>query len=494
MLLILFPIFIICVTLWIWVNYQTPEHFPPGPPGWLSIRSLISKDEPYFSKVMIKLSEKFGPVVGLRTVKTWFICVSGYEAVKDVLNNPHLSGRPDSFVFNLKTSGLRRGVLMTDGDLWKEQRRFTMFHLKELGFGKSSLEVVMLEEASNLIAEFEATIDCSPDGNVMLDDPFTMAVVSVLWAVIAGERFQHNDPKAKEMIASVTGFSRANNGGPTIMTLFPIFRFIAPEWTGFNELNGHIHKLRSAIEEVVRQHRETRQPGCNRDFLDAYLDTLDADDASTVDTTFSEEQMIGIFIDIFIAGAETTSYTLGFALLYMMDNPDVQAKVQMEIDQVLQGRQPSITDRTSLPYTDATLQEIHRRATVAPVTVPHVAMEDTTCQGYYIPKNTVSFVNLWSVHMDPKVWPEPYKFLPERHIDQEGNVIKSDHIMTFGLGKRSCMGEALARSSVFLFFVSMMQHFQFSKIANTPFSLEPIVGLTYAPQPCLAKVTKRSLS
>ena len=61
---------------------------------------------------------------------------------------------------------------------------------------------------------------------------------------------------------------------------------------------------------------------------------------------FLEEQMIGIFIDIFIAGAETTSYTLGFALLYMMDNPDVQAKVQMEIDQVLQGRQPSITDRT----------------------------------------------------------------------------------------------------------------------------------------------------
>lgn len=60
---------------------------------------------------------------------------------------------------------------------------------------------------------------------------------------------------------------------------------------------------------------------------------------------FEEEQMMGIFIDIFIAGAETTSYTLGFALLYMMDNPHVQAKVQTEIDQVLQGRQPSITDR-----------------------------------------------------------------------------------------------------------------------------------------------------
>lgn len=63
---------------------------------------------------------------------------------------------------------------------------------------------------------------------------------------------------------------------------------------------------------------------------------------------YEEEQMMGIIIDVFIAGAETTSYTLGFALLYMMDNPDVQAKVQMELDQVLRGRQPSITDRARL--------------------------------------------------------------------------------------------------------------------------------------------------
>ena len=89
---------------------------------------------------------------------------------------------------------------------------------------------------------------------MMLDDPFTMAVVSVLWAVIAGERFHRNDPKAEEMIASVTGFSRANNGGPSLLSFFPFLRFIAPEWIGYNELKRHIQKLRSAIEASISRH------------------------------------------------------------------------------------------------------------------------------------------------------------------------------------------------------------------------------------------------
>ena len=91
-------------------------------------------------------------------------------------------------------------------------------------------------------------MNCSPDRNVILDDPFTMAVVSVLWAVIAGERLERNNSKAKEMIACVTGFSRANNGGPSALSLLPFLRFIAPEWSGFNELNGHIQRLRSAVD------------------------------------------------------------------------------------------------------------------------------------------------------------------------------------------------------------------------------------------------------
>jgi len=386
MLLPLLIIFGCSAIVWFLVRVRIPGNFPPGPPGYMSISALVNKNEPYLSKLLVKLSEKYGPVIGLTAMTRRFVCVSGYEAVRDVLNNAQLSGRPDAFEFNLKTSGLRRGVLMTDGELWREQRRFTMHHLKNLGFGKSSLEVTILEEVSDLIMKLEAIVGSSPSGNIILDDVFTLPVVSVLWAVIAGERFERNDPRAKAMLSSVTGFSRASNGGPSILALFPFLRFVAPEWTGFNHLMRHISLLRSSIQDVIQQHRQSRQPGYSRDFLDFYLQSLDDGPANSIDSTFSEEQMMGIVIDIFIAGAETTGYTLGFALLFMMDNPQVQLRVQREIDLVLQGRQPSLSDLKNLPYTEATLQEIQRRGIVAPLTVPHVALEDTTCLGYDLPK------------------------------------------------------------------------------------------------------------
>ena len=115
-------------------------------------------------------------MIGLSVMHRRFVCVTGYKAVYDVLNNQDMDSRIDSFDFNLRTGGLRRGgfnfyvypsvllihvilllllctvgVLMTDGDLWKEQRRFTLRHLKDLGFGKSSLEAVMLDEIQDFI-------------------------------------------------------------------------------------------------------------------------------------------------------------------------------------------------------------------------------------------------------------------------------------------------------------------------------------------------------
>lgn len=120
----------------------------------------------------------------------------------------------------------------------------------------------------------------------------------------------------------------------------------------------------------------------------------------------AEEQLLGTIFDIFVAGSETTSHTLGFALLFMILHPEIQSKVQQEIDEILQGRLPSLTDRgrylhdgivcfmllhnsfipNRLPYTEASLQEIQRLGVVAPLTIPHVALENTKCQGYDIPK------------------------------------------------------------------------------------------------------------
>ena len=118
----------------------------------------------------------YGPVIGLVLWHRKFVCICGHQAVVDALSNPALSGRPNSFDFSLRTKGLSRGdfsndkqtveflvfisvicyftgVLMTEGELWKEQRRFTIKHLKDVGVGKSSLEGIILDEIRELVSD-----------------------------------------------------------------------------------------------------------------------------------------------------------------------------------------------------------------------------------------------------------------------------------------------------------------------------------------------------
>lgn len=168
---------------------------------------------------------------------------------------------------------------MTDGSVWKEQRRFTIRHLKDLGFGKSSLEGVMIDEIGELTSDLnvrssrqmqpqsrfwsttvngstwyyfmQLAVDSSKDGNVLLDDIFTTAVLNILWAVVASSRFKRGDPKMETLTSCMNGFMRTSNGGPNLLSLFPFIRHVAPELSGYKELMRNIGPLRSYIEVCV---------------------------------------------------------------------------------------------------------------------------------------------------------------------------------------------------------------------------------------------------
>ncbi|XP_071452935.1 cytochrome P450 1A1-like [Hetaerina americana] len=106
----------------------------------------------------------------------------------------------------------------------------------------------------------------------------------------------------------------------------------------------------------------------------------------------SDKQLLGIGRDLFFAGYDTTFNTIVFSILYMILNPDVQVKVQEELDDAIgKDRLPSFQDRDShlIPYTEATVLEILRSSTVVPLSVPHAplfATKDIEFRGYVIPK------------------------------------------------------------------------------------------------------------
>jgi len=158
--------------------------------------------------------------------------------------------------------------------------------------------------------------------------------------------------------------------------------------------------------------------------------------------------------------------------------------VQKEIDEVIGlERDPSLTDKKSLPYTEATIMEIHRMASIVPFSLAHGNTEETYVCEHRIPKGSYVLGNLWAVHHDKDIWGDPEEFRPERFLNEEGCVKKSEHLMPFSIGKRNCIGESLAQMEVFLYITSILQHFNITLAPGETLPTEIEFGITMRPRP-----------
>ncbi len=147
--------------------------------------------------------------------------------------------------------------------------------------------------------------------------------------------------------------------------------------------------------------------------------------------------------DLFLGGGATTSLTINWCLLYMLLYPNVQKKVQKELDLVTgRSRAPILADKSSTPYTEAVIHEVLRINSAVPHTVAHFTPNGGTFDNgrYYIPPKTKIFGSMLSVHMNAKDFPNPEKFEPERFINEEGKFVPHPKVIPFGLGKRRCLG------------------------------------------------------
>ena len=170
----------------------------------------------------------------------------------------------------------------------------------------------------------------------------------------------------------------------------------------------------------------------------------------------SDDIVLGTLAQFTGAGTEFPKMILHWALLYMITYPDVQTKIQKELDEVVgRGQKPSFKHRGELPFTEACINEIsrHSASTTLPP-VPYATIKDTTLEGYFIPKNTPVIPSYYSLTRDERYWEEPEQFNPYRFLDKNGKLRKDllDKFYPFGMGARRCIGESLGRLQIFLFF------------------------------------------
>ncbi|XP_074525267.1 cytochrome P450 2J2-like [Halichoeres trimaculatus] len=458
-----------------YIKNRRPASFPPGPWAFPLLGNMFSVDHKKAHESMTQLAGKYGDVYSLRMGQEWLVVLNGFEIVKEALVNQgdSLADRPYLPLQQDICQGL--GVVFTSGHMWKQQRRFMLSTLRYFGLGKKSLEPIIQGEFTNCSKEFQRYKGKPFNPQLIIGN----AVSNIICSLVFGHRFEYNE-KFRQLISWFEkGFQIQASIWGQLYNSFPLLmrRLPGPHQTALNIWD----KVGNFIRHELKEHKENWDPSDQRDFIDCYLNEI-ATSKGQAGNTFDEENLIMCVMELFVSASETTSTTLRWAFLYMAKYPEIQAKVQAEIDKVIgQSRQPSMDDRMNLPYTDAVLHEIQRIGTIVPLSLPHMTNKDIKLGGYTVPKGSTIIPNLTSVLFDKNEWETPNTFNPGHFLNKEGKFVKPAAFMPFSAGKRQCLGENLARMELFLFFASFLQHFSFSMPAGVKPKTDYIFGVTLAP-------------
>ncbi|KAM9301999.1 cytochrome P450 2J6-like [Gastrophryne carolinensis] len=463
----------------LWWKSSRPKGFPPGPTALPLLGNLLQMDFSNPLKSLRQFSDVYGPVYSIYLGVTPAVVIRGLKDLKDVLVNRgvEFADRPHNRIAQTISGG--KGLVTAPyGKAWKEHRRFTLSTLRNFGLGKRSMEEKIHEESSFLIQELKKNIDTPVDPHVVIDN----AVSNIICSIVFGRRYDYDDSTFRDILNLVHENMKLATGFWS--QLYNAFGFVKHLPLPHQRIFRNIKVVFGFLRKVLEEHRRTRVPGEPRDYIDCYLEELDKEQEDGNTSTFDDEHLFVCVGDLFVAGTETTSASLEWCLLYMMAYPDIQDKCREEIDEIRGDRNHvDYEDRVRMPYTQAVLQEVQRFASVVSLGVAHSTLKDVELNGYTIPKGIMILTDLSSVHYDESHWKYPHEFNPENFLNKDGELLKVEAFLPFSAGPRVCLGENLARMEIFLFFTTMLTHFEFHwpDSKSSP-DLTPVFGVSQLPK------------
>ena len=292
-----------------------------------------------------KLRQKYGDIFSYNVVGVNTVHLCSYDLISKALKRKEVSSRIPFKKFSNINSVLSdvyihgyHGLVITDGEEWQEQRRFCLKTLKNFGFGKSSFESLMVEEIKKFCSELRQ--ECR-QGPVDLSNRFNVMVINILWRIIGGKSFDYQDKKFAELVQHLTkGFSAiAPTPKLAILFAFPFLRKLFPKLTGFDVLKKGYHGVYDFLEKEIKEHKDNLDVDNPKDFIDAYLiemkrKTAEGDTRSSFYEGQGVECLFCVLHDLFLAGSETSSTFLLWSVILLIRHPDLQARIQAELDTV----------------------------------------------------------------------------------------------------------------------------------------------------------------
>ncbi|XP_058468530.1 cytochrome P450 2K4-like [Solea solea] len=453
---------------------------PPGPKPLPLLGNLLQLDRNRPFNTFLELSKKYGPVFTVYLGSKKVVVVAGYKAAKEALVNKadEFGERDPPQIFKELADG--HGVLWSNGDSWREMRRFALTNLRDFGMGKRACEDKITEECDYLVEVFKTFKGEAFDTTV----PVNCAVSNIICSMVYGSRFEYDDPEFTSLVERTN--QNVQIAGSPSMQLYNMFPWLGKLFIS-KKFNQSVDANSKQNLELFSRLKETLNPQMCRGFVDAFLvRKQNLEESGVTNSHFHEKNLLSTVMNLFAAGTDTTATTLRWGFLLMAKYPKIQDQVQEELSRAIGTRPVQVEDRKNLPFVDAVIHEVQRLASIVPMALPHRTSQDVTLEGFFIEKGTTVFPLLTSVLYDEDEWEKPRSFHPAHFLDKDGKFVKRDAFMPFSAGRRVCLGESLARMELFLFFSTFLQRFRFSPapgVSEDDLDLTPRVGLTLNPSP-----------
>ncbi|XP_074115598.1 methyl farnesoate epoxidase [Cotesia typhae] len=437
-----------------------------------------------------ELSQKYGSILGLKLGCQKFVIISGNDLLRKTLMKPEFQGRPDGFFFQVRAFGKRRGILFADGPFWYQSKRNTIKYISHIGFRHRLVDKYLTEEAKTLVSYLKKKITNNKE-KIAMNKIFDVAVLNSLWVLLAGYRFDYNDVRLHNIFTTIHEAFESNDTLGGLISHFPFLRFIIPEISGYTSLMKTLHKLWKFIDDEIEIHLnkiQLHQQASN--FIDAYL--LERYDEKSRQFSFDRKELIVICLDLFLAGSKTTIDSLSGIFALLVHHPGWIKLLKDDLNIVVGNNMPKIDDIPALPRVEAFLSEALRVLVLAPLALPHRTTESIWLEGFHIPKDTVVLFNFHSANFDESCWENAEEFYPQRFLNESGQYCRKIEFFPFGLGRRRCLGESLAKSSIFLFFTHILHNFNLEIPEGEKLPrLDGIDGFTISPRPYFLHLTPR---
>lgn len=480
---------IVCYSLFI----NRVKGLPPGPPP-LPLIGNVHQFDVDMDKKFFEWRKQYGKIFTI-----WMphptVVITDHKLLQE-----HIVKDGDKFSDRINPKMIMKylvkgeyGLIFNDNAMWREQRRFALHVLRNVGFNNATIQTVAVDYSQEIIAHWkEQGANKQP---VDLTMGIMTGVANIIWQQTFGRTLPYGDPLFQR-VNDIMRETLVLMAHPAILGLeiFPSIRhldkLLGSPLKKMAEGNDRLLEIIDKEIEIVQ--REFNEDEAPKSFAEAFIGEMRKREAKGEDLgTFTHQQLVVACYDMWTAGFETTVTTLRFIIHYMVNNPEVQRKAQAEIDEKVGKRNIQMEDQKTLHYCNSIIQEVQRLANIIAMNFTRMVSVPVNIEGYDIPVGTGMIPEFSIVHMDENEFERPDYFCPERHINESGEFVKDPRITPFSLGKRSCLGEGLARMELFLYFTSFIQHLTFSSATKVPPALNVQIGFTRSPAPYEVLVESR---